>query len=373
MVRPGCTICYLTGGVKMERNRAIDYEKGFIVAVMVLCHMIQFFERRDLYPEQYWIMTVINSIAFPAFLFAYGRSVWLAYYRGSLRDAAPRMLRSALRAYGAYCVSGTAYQVICAGRDFSSETVLRVITLRDVPGWSEFLAAFAAFGLAALLLFPALQKLLERKLWVGAVVLVCLACTFLPYDRIPSTHLGLFIGTTSFACFPVLQYFPFFLAGLYAGRYGMERKLLWLGGAGLLSAAGIAYFAANGEPSRFPPSLWWMLLPCLALVLLDWGAEALNRLSGQRPEVRRVLSPIESMGRNSLYYLVASNLAIFSVSRMGTLPLSRHGEVFPFTLPMNSTPWAMFWTLVLLLGIAFVSSLCRKAPKMSGGKSERRR
>lgn len=347
----------------MERNRAIDYEKGFVVAVMVLCHMIQFFERRDLYPEQYWIMTAINGTAFPVFLFAYGRSVWLAYYRGSLQDAAPRMLRSVLRAYGAYCVSGIAYQVICAGKAFSSETVLRVVTLRDVPGWSEFLAAFAAFGLAALFLFPALKRLLEHKVWVGAVAAVCLACTFIPYDRIPSTHLGLFIGTTSFACFPVLQYFPFFLAGLYVGRYGMEKRVLWLGGAGVLSAAGIAYFAAYGEPSRFPPSLWWILLPCLVLVLLDWGAEGLNRLSGQRPQVRRILSPIEALGRNSLYYLVASNLVIFSVSHMGTLPLSRHGEVFPFTLPMNSTPWAMFWTLVLLLGIAFVSSLYRKAPK----------
>ena len=99
----------------MNRNRAIDYEKGIIVAAMVLCHVMQFYGNTGSYPEQRWIILVICAMAFPTFLFAYGRSVYLAYYRRDFRSAAPRMLGSAARSYGAFCLSGVAYNLICAG------------------------------------------------------------------------------------------------------------------------------------------------------------------------------------------------------------------------------------------------------------------
>ncbi|MCI8442427.1 MAG: acyltransferase [Provencibacterium sp.] len=356
----------------MKRNRAIDYEKGLIVALMVFCHTLQFFGRTDRYPEQYWIITIICSLAFPTFLFAYGRSVWLAYYQRPLKQAAPRMLLSSARAYGAYCISGVAHHLLCSGKEFSSDTLLRVISLRDVPGMSEFLAAFAVLGLVALALFLPLHTLLERKILFWALTLACFAGAFIPYERISSTHLGLLIGTTRFYAFPVLQYFPFFLAGLYMGKYGMERRALWLGGSGLLTAAGVLYFAAYGEPGRFPPALWWLVLPCLLIVLLDLGAGELDRAGQQRLKVRRLLTPIESLGRNSLYYLVTSNLVLFSLSRTGTLPRFQRSEIFPFTLKKGSTPWALFWTLLMLLCIAFVASLYRRGRKAAAEESDNR-
>lgn len=356
----------------MERNRAIDYEKGITVAMMVLCHVLQFFGRTDIYPEQYWIITVICSTAFPTFLFAYGHSVFLAYYRKPLRQAAPRILFSSMRAYGAYCISGIAHHVVCSKKYFSGSTIFRVITFQDVPGMSEFLATFAVLGLVTLILFPVFNALLDHKAVFWTVTLACFAGAFIPYDQIHSTHLGLFIGTTSFYAFPVLQYFPFFLTGLYVGRYGMKCKALWLGGSGLLTVAGITYFIIYGEPVRFPPSLWWLILPCLEIVLLDWGAETLQLLGKQHFKTVHLLAPIESMGRNSLYYLLASNLILFSVRRMGTIPLSAKNAVFPFTLAANSTPWALFWTLILLLSIAFMAGLYRKAPKKTSFKPDNR-
>lgn len=347
----------------MKRNHAIDYEKGIIVAVMVLCHVLQFFGKPELHPEQYIIMLVINFTAFQTFVFSYGRSVAAAYFSRSWKQAAPRMLKSALRSYAAFCISGVSYLVLCEGKDFSSKLVIRVLTFDAVPGWSEFLAAFAVFGLVALILFPLLKKLMNNRKLLIAVCIVCFAGVLVPYSRIDSNPLGLLIGTDNFSCFPVLQYMPFFLAGLYVGVHGMPKWKLWTAGSAVLSGAAIAYLLIFGEPRRFPPTLMWILLPCILIVLLDRGAELAGSIAEKCRYTSAVLSPIGSMGMNSLFYLLASNMIIFSVSRMGTLPVFRKSESFPFTLQQGSTSWALFWTLVMLIGIGFMTTLTRRARK----------
>lgn len=348
----------------MRRSRVIDCEKGVLVAVMVLCHVLQFFGSPEKYPEQDIIMFVVNALAFPAFLFAYGRSVAVAYLPKAYRDAAPRMLKSALRSYGAFCLSGIAYLVLCEGKDFSSRLVLRVLSFSAVPGWSEFLAAFAAFGLTALLLLPLLKRLLRCPWAFEALCAFCLASVLVPYDAVRDNRLGLIVGTTRFCCFPVLQYMPFFLLGLWVGANGVKRREIWIAVAGALTGAAAAWTLLRGEPGRFPPTMMWLLLPCLPILLLDWGAESLSRLAGRCRAVERMLTPATAMGMNSLFYLLASNFAIFAVSRMGTLPVWRKSERFPFSLTTGSTPWAVVWTTLLLLAIAFFASL--------SGRSHRR-
>jgi len=347
----------------MKRNRAIDYEKGIIVAVMVLCHVLQFFGRPDAHPEQRTIMLIINFTAFSTFMFAYGRSTAVAYLSRPWKSAAPRMLKSALRSYIAFVISGVSYLVLCEGKDFSSKIVRRVLTFDAVPGWSEFLAAFAALGLVSLLLLPLLKKLSGSGKLTLICGVVCFACTFIPYGMIGDNRLGLLTGTYSFSCFPVLQYLPFFLAGLYVGQNGMPKLKWWLIVSGAATAAAVTWLVVFGEPRRFPPSLMWLLLPCLLIVLLDRGAELLGRWADRRRWAEAALSPVASMGMNSLFYLLASNIVIFAVSRMGTLPTYRKSEIFPFSLEQGSTPWALFWTLALLLLIGFTAGLTRKGGK----------
>lgn len=347
----------------MKRVRAIDYAKGIAVAAMVLCHVMQFFGKPGVYGEQGWIMTAINALAFPMFLFAYGQSVALAYGERPYREAAPRMALSALRGYGAFCLSGIAYLVLCEQKDLSSRTVLRVVALRSIPGWSEFLITFALFGLVALALIKPLMKLVQRDLAFWLVCAACLAGVCVPYGAVRDPRWGLLVGTTEFACFPVLQYMPFFLIGLYVQRRGMARRGAWLAGSALLTGAAVISFVRAGEPVRFPPSLMWLLLPCLPIVLLTLGCGALERHAGGRRGLEGLLAPVGFMGMNSLFYLLASNFVIFAVSRMGTLPVMRRSERFPFCLETGSTPWALVWTLVLLLGIGFMIGLARKPRK----------
>ena len=344
----------------MKRNRAIDYEKGIIVAFMVLCHVLQFFGKPDMYPAQDVIMLIVNFMAFPTFVFAYGRSTAVAYLSRSWKEAASRMLKSALRSYAAFVISGVSYLVLCAGEKFSDEIVLDVLTFEAVPGWSEFLAAFAAFGLVATVLFPLMKKMAQNGRLTLIVSALCFAGVLVPYRMIGDNRLGLLIGTRKYGCFPVMQYMPFFLAGIYTGVNGMPNRKIWLAMPAAASVLAGVYLIVFGTPRRFPPSLMWLLLPCLMIVLLDRGAEWINRAANRRMWVKNVMSPIGSMGMNSLFYLLVSNIVIFAVSRMGTLPTCGADGMFPFSLEQGSTIWALFWTLAMLLVIGFLTGLIRK-------------
>lgn len=355
----------------MKRNRAIDYEKGIIVAAMVFCHVLQHFGNTGSFPEQSGLILAVCAMAFSTFVFAYGRSVLIAYYNRDFKTAAPRMLGSVVRSYLAFCISGVAQKVLCGEKNFSMSVVRRVFVLEDIPGMSEFLAAFAVLGLVALALYWPLKKLLEHKKAFWIVAFACFFTSFIPYEYIRDARLGLLIGTEKFYLFPVLQYFPFFMAGLYVSKYGMEKRPVWLAVSGVLTAVSVVYTIVCGEPGRFPPTLLWLTMPCFGIVLLDMLAEVVNRWTAQRAWAAKAAAPVENMGRNSLYYLLTSNLILFAITNMNrmsslgvsVLPYYRETAAFPFNLETSSTPWALFWTLIMLLGIGFTTCLCRRAPK----------
>lgn len=355
----------------MKRNRAIDYGKGFIVAAMVFAHVLSYFGDYGTYPGLSIFNLVINAMAFSTFIFMYGRSVYLAYYSRDFKTAAPKMLGSALRSYLAFCISGIANNVLVQEKNFSLNVVKKVALLQDIPSMSEFLAAFALAALVALVLFKPLKQLLEHKKAYLIVTFALLLSTFIPYGMIHNVYLGLLIGMRKFYLFPVLQYFPWFMLGLYVAKYGMEKKGVWIGVSAVCTAAGATYTAIWGEPGRFPPTILWILLPALGIVLLNLLGEAMQRGAEKKAWAVKVMHPIESMGCNSLYYLVTSNLILFAMTNMNRmsnlgvsiLPHYRETAKFPFNLVTGSLPWALFWSFIMLLGIGFTGSLYRKGRK----------
>lgn len=58
---------------------------------MVFCHGVDFMGDRGLYPGQQWIMTLVDALAFPTFVFAYrcmtnyGASIILPAYRSKAK------------------------------------------------------------------------------------------------------------------------------------------------------------------------------------------------------------------------------------------------------------------------------------------------
>jgi len=283
----------------------------------------------------------------------------LAYLKKPYMSALPGMIRTTLRAYVVFCLSGVGYRVLRENKAFAVGTVRRVMQLSDIPGWSEFLIAFAIYGLLMIVGYAVLDWLSRKPLACLAVSALCVACCELvPYGSVP-TRLALLIGGRDFSYFPVVQYMPYFLAGmLYArGERHMRRGLLAV--AVVASLVGAAYWHFFGFPSRFPPSWGWILLPGALVGAVVLVSRALCALAGSWLGwiVDALCGVLGHFGGASLYYLLTSNLVLFTLAGRGAAPAMARKSVLPWTLPIQSPQGAACWTAVLLLSLWFAARL----------------
>ena len=338
------------------RDRSIDVGRGVLVLLMVYGHVLQFFGDAQLFPLVSDLIGVVNLTVFGTFVFYFGATAELAYLKKPYFQALPGMVKTGLRAYAAFCLSGIGYRVLRENKPFAVGTVRRVLTLSDIPGWSEFLIAFALYSLLLIVGFAAFRWLAGKPLAALAVGAACVGCCLIvPYGAVP-TPLALLIGGTKFAYFPVVQYMPYFLAGLLYAR-GERGRLL--AAAAACTAAGAVDFLLHGLPSRFPPDWGWILLPCLLTAAVVMLSRALCALSGSgvRKIADALCGVLGRLGGASLYYLLTSNLVLFTLAGKKIAPVLSAGSVLPWSQPVQAPLGAACWTVVLLAALGFVSLL----------------
>ncbi|MFC0215711.1 acyltransferase family protein [Paenibacillus chartarius] len=328
------------------RDSSIDIFKGLLVIGMIFCHVLQFFSDDRLYPEVRYATSLFNLITFPGFVFSFGFVSQLAYYGKRLRDVYTRMGINALKMLAAFYISGTCYRILAEGRELSGELLLPILLLDDIPGWSEFLVSFALFTAAGIVLFHPLRWLTARKRLFWAVTAALLLTTLIDYGSIKANQLGLLAGSRQFASFPVLQYMPFYLIGVYFACHKVSWS--WRVFAGAVAATGMfaAIWLTSGElPERFPPSAAWIAGPSLLLYGYLLLAAALSKRGWPT-------AWLHTLGRNVLVYLLLSNIMIFAMKR--TQP------DLPLTMPESAG-----MTVAIMLIITFLLKLVTQ-PKTKG-------
>ena len=198
--------------------------------------------------------------------------------------------------------------------------------------------------LVGALLLPALRK---TNGWVviGAAV-VSLASCFIPYEKITNPWLALFIGSGSYTTFPVLQYGVYFVAGVWAAKRKKWPDWKLFFGAAILSAPCIWYcWKYNGLPGRFPPTALFIGGGALGVWIYHLLAGALGKIKS----VTIIGKPVEVLsfiGRNSLYYLLMSNILIFAVA----------GSKFSY----RANGYAYGFYIVLLVILTYLERQIRK-------------
>lgn len=197
---------------KAARDWSLDIMKGLLVMQMVLCHCIQFFGNES-WPVQKELCEYINLTTFPGFLFTFGAACQYAYFSKKFTQAAPRMLKDALKMLIAFYLSGICYIAFVEYDYYDPRVVPQLLTLQKYPGWSEFLASFFGVLLVAILLFGIFKRI--NLLILAVIGLISWRCTFLPYERITHPWLALFVGSTNYLTFPVLQYLFYFASGAW--------------------------------------------------------------------------------------------------------------------------------------------------------------
>lgn len=299
-----------------KRDLKMDVYKGLLVFGMIYCHVLQFFVDLGSNPTADYITWFINAVTFSGFVFTFGYTSYIVYFSKDFKSVYRKMLLVSLRLLMAFYISGIAFRVFVTNNRLSIDMVKNIVLLKDIPGWSEFIVSFAIYIALAVVIYKPIKRLIEIKPLFWVVVGLLLLTTFIPYGAVGSTQLGLVVGSIKFAAFPVLQYMPFYLIGVYFKRYEIGFDKFMLIGSLILSTISMIYMGLNGWrlPNRFPPSIFWIILPCIALYLYYLLSEVLSKTNHAR-------SILVTMGQNSMNYLLLSNIFIFALD--GTKGISQ--------------------------------------------------
>ncbi|WP_197485390.1 hypothetical protein [Sporosarcina psychrophila] len=255
------------------------------------------------------------------------------------------MLFTGLKTLVAFYISGLAFQVFIGDQPLNMDTIMPIILLQVIPGWSEFLVSFALIIFIGLVLFHVIIWISGRPIIFWSITSLLYVTTWIDYGQFDSTYIGLLVGTTKFPTFPVLQYIPFYLIGIYFAKYRIEFQWKYL----IISILGTTplyfYLMTNNFqlPERFPPSMYWIIGPVFFLYLYYVLSKFLEK---------RVKGPgiLQIMGENVLFYLIISNVFIFSLD----------SKLHLFIIG----PWkGLFFTISLLMVITYLINITSAKPK----------
>ena len=286
-----------------KRDNAIDFMKMILVLQMVAAHIVQFFpagSRLDNF-SQY-----ANLSTFSGFMFVFGYVSYGAYINRE-DQIWDRVLKGAVKTLVAYYISAVSITSFVY-RELNMKSFIEILLFKRVPGYSEFLLSFVCIYLLTVVI-KLLQPLTDdfHVAWIIILVAISLLLTLINYGAINNNILGSIIGTRNYPCFPILQYVSYYLVGLYLAK----RKKVFVPLIFFCSVFGtllfLGYINENKVlPERFPPSFYW--------IMGGWGIVYLYYLISKyicsRIELK-IPDFLLKIGRNTLVFLVASNIVIF--------------------------------------------------------------
>jgi hypothetical protein len=316
---------------RRTREAWVDVFKGLLALGMIYVHVVCILGVQDYSPAR--AASVIPAVAcFPGFLFCFGYAAEIAYFSRGFARSWRRLVANGIRMLLAFYISAIAFRLLAPGPTLSAGDLWRILALLDIPSYSEFLVAFALYMFLAAALFRPINWLLDRPYPFWLAMALLLVTTYIPYASIPSTHLGLLIGTTRTPTFPVVQFAPFFLIGAFLRRHamGVGVRVLVISAA-CSSVLVIVSAMTRVAPETYPPRLSWVLGSALLLCLYYWASQALARRPGL------ITGVLELLGQNVLFCLLASNLMLFALQRVWPGNLLGPAEYLPLTVVLTAT------------------------------------
>ena len=320
--------------------------KGALVIGMVLAHSLQLLSKpKGIFA---YFSTTINLITFSGFFLCFGYVFYLAYLSKPFEQVGGKIAKTAGKSLLAYYLSGFSSFLMLYPRfmhkpyPLSFEELYQLVTFTKAAWVSEFLLTFFVITLLVLVFFKGFQYLANSpKAMLGLGVACLLTAIFLPPNLVVIRPLALLVGTKGEYLFPIVQYLPIFLVGLYFAKYKVvwHPMILILSGLGTILLMG--YYVRNRVmPPEFVPSIFWLVGSYGILYAYLLAAKWLERQS-------YTIEWLLSVGRNTLFYLLVSNFILFA--------LGTH---------IQTAPWMAFLVgITILLSIGFLISLLTPASK----------
>lgn len=211
------------------RESSLDFIRGIAVVLMIAAHVI-FFSHTDTDGFLRLIARSANTVVFTIFLFVSGAATLISF-RGTSgfpdREEARRILKhSGILLLGFYIVASG---ILLTGSELTRfpgivMQIGEILTFVRVPGFSEFLIPFIFFSISTLFLKP-FYALLSRSFVLTVIFsAVFYGCGMMLYRiadlSYPLKELtALAIGAEGVLRFPIVQYAPVFLIGIWWGKF----------------------------------------------------------------------------------------------------------------------------------------------------------
>ncbi len=300
-----------------NRNLEIDVIKGLLTLCMIFSHVVVL-----LHNHQNIMLLRINSyiiivVAFSGFLFCFGFAAWVAYYQ-KVDIPWDKVIRTSLKCYCAFVISGVAWAVIVDSKPLEFKLFSDILLIRVLPIYAEFLLTFAL----AIFIGAVFRNFIKSATqnWKNLLITIffCLAFTFLPTFKKLDPLISVFIGGGDHHSFPLIQYLPLYLLGIFVARHASWFSVkVYLVGA--LIGIGLLWLFITFEAlQEFPPSAGWIV----SAIGLLCGVSLLAKLIILKfPKM--FIQYLNIVGQNVLSYLLLSNLFImFTYSLLKRKPLN---------------------------------------------------
>lgn len=289
-----------------QRDLSADILKTLVVIPMVIGHFIQLllFQFGIINTPLLVIAYYINLVSFSCFYFAFGYSVSIAYLSKPNNIIWPKLIKNFIRLACGFYISSICFVLFIFERPtFSS--IIKILNLRLVAGYSEFLLAFIFTIPIIFFLKKLLLKVSNWKILLISII-ICFSFSAFPYILVKENFIGLFIGTTNYACFPIVQYLPCFLTGIYLQHHKeiIHRLRFDFTIIGYLIFILFVFFCIKDHAKRFPPSFGWIICSYIP-ILFYFKISTFLESKIQRSNV------YSWIGRNVFNIVIISNIALF--------------------------------------------------------------
>ncbi len=213
---------YLTPNKPLRREYSLDILRGIAVLLMLSAHFVYFLHKGDnIFLSK--IQGVGDTLAFVTFLFVSGAVTYLTLHRkkSQWRKTQIGLINRIIFLLLGYYVAAIISSLHRFGTATWTTQLFDIFTLREVPGFTEFMLPFIFYTLIYLL-FPKVIKFLAEnfKISVLAGIIMLIAGTILynyQFDNFLQPYKLIFAGGEDVYRFPLLQYFFVFTMGLNLG------------------------------------------------------------------------------------------------------------------------------------------------------------
>ena len=294
----------------LERNDILDYVRGLAIFLMVVAHVTVFINNNS-NAFLGGLAQLIDIIAFTVFLMVSGAVAYLAYLdRKETKKMRSSIVDRSFNLLVAYFIVSLVAILPELSKDFARKTLEILFFLRS-PSYSEFLIPFIVYGFSLIPLRNFYKKIASN---LKLLIIVGLSAYILgwllyqvPYPKSLSYYMSFVSGYSDWFRFPLLQYFPVFLVGIYFGRIFQGRELSierFIKYGVVINIAFMVFLVlglvSNTAPAelleRWPPTPLFLLAGTIAFVLMYVG---FSLLKGRIP-----LSFLSYMGKHaSAFYI----------------------------------------------------------------------